>query len=425
MSDPLLAEAADRDRADPLARWRSEFHLPRGTTYLDGNSLGLSSRAAESALARVLAEWRDLGIGGWTDAAPPWIGLAEVVAAQLAPLVGAAPERLCLTSSTTLNLHQVLATLYDSSASRRVILGDELNFASDAHAITSHLRLRGRDPASHYREVRSRDGRTLATEDLVAAFAPDVQLAVLPAVLFASGQLLDVPLLTRAARERGVTVVWDCSHSVGAVPHAFDADDVDAAFWCSYKYLNGGPGAVGGLYLNSRHAGRPPGLAGWWGVAPDRRFALRHGHEPAAGAASLHAGTPHLLSLAPLHGSLAIFTAAGGLAPLRAKSLALTTWLLELVDRQLAPLGFTAVTPRAPEHRGGHVALAHPEAWRICQALKAEGVVPDFRPPDLIRLAPVPLYNSFGDVARAVTALVRLTSTRAYERFASSRSVVT
>lgn len=425
MSDPLLAEAAARDRADPLARWRAEFHLPPGTVYLDGNSLGLACRAADAALARVLAEWRGLGIGGWTDAAPPWVGLAEQVAGQLAPLVGAAPERIGVTSSTTLNLHQLLATLFDPAAPRRVILGDELNFSSDAHAVASHLRLRGLDPGTHYREVRSRDGRTLAEEDIVAAFAPDVQLAVLPAVLFTSGQLLDVARLTREAHARGVAVVWDCSHSIGAVPHAFDADGVDAAFWCSYKYLNGGPGAVGGLYLHPRHAARLPGLAGWWGVAPERRFALRHVHEPAAGAAALHVGTPHLLSLAPLQGSLEVFAAAGGLAPLRAKSLALTEWLMELADRHLAPHGFAVVTPRAPAARGGHVALAHPEAWRLCQALKAEGVVPDFRPPDVIRLAPAPLYNTFADVAVAVGTLARLAATRAYERHAARRAVVT
>lgn len=425
MSDPLLAEAAARDRADPLARWREEFHRPPGAVYLDGNSLGLAGRAAEAAVARVLAEWRGLGIAGWTDADPPWVGLAEHVAGLLGPVVGAAPDQVCLTSSTTLNLHQLLATLFDPAAPRRVILGDELNFASDAHAVTSHLRLRGLDPEAHYREVRSRDGRTLAADDIVAAFAPDVQLAVLPAVLFTSGQLLDVARLTREARARGVAVLWDCSHSIGAVPHAFDADGVDAAFWCSYKYLNAGPGAVGGLYLNRRHAARAPGLAGWWGVAADRRFALRHAHEPAAGAAALHAGTPHLLSLAPLQGSLGVFAAAGGLGPLRAKSLALTGWLIELADRHLAPLGFEVATPRAPEARGGHVALAHPEAWRLCAALKAEGVVPDFRPPDVIRLAPTALYNSFADVATAVTTLARLAAERAYERFPRQRPVVT
>lgn len=421
----LLARAAALDRADPLARLRDEFHLPANTIYLDGNSLGLLPRRAEAAALRALAEWRELGINGWTDANPPWVDLAERIATQLAPLIGAAPDSICLTGSTTGNLHQLLATLFDSTAERRVILGDELNFSSDAHAITSHLRLRGLDPATHSREVRSRDRRTLQTEDIVAAFTPDVQLAVLPAVLFTSGQLLDVGALTRAAHARGVKILWDCSHSIGAVPHAFDADEVDGAFWCSYKYLNGGPGAVGGLYLNRRHHALAPGLAGWWGVRLARRFAMSHQHEPAAGAAGLHVGTPHVLSLAPLGGALELFSAAGGLAPLRAKSLALTRFLIELADAELAPSGFSVVTPRDDHARGGHVALAHPDAWRLCQALKAAGVVPDFRPPDVIRLAPVALYNSHRDCVDAVARLKEIVTTRAHERFPIQAPTVT
>lgn len=423
--DSFPFQAAALDRADALARWRGEFFVPPGQIYLDGNSLGLLSRPAEAAALRVLREWRELGINGWTDATPPWVDLAERTAQQLAPLVGAAPETLAVTGSTTGNLHQLLATLFDPTASRRVILGDELNFSSDAHAVTSHLRLRGLDPATHYREVRSRDGRTLHADDLVAAFTPDVQLAVLPAVLFTSGQLLDVARLTREARARGVTVLWDCSHSIGAVPHAFAADDVDAAFWCSYKYLNAGPGAVGGLYLHPRHQARAPGLAGWWGVKLARRFAMAHTHEPAAGAAALHVGTPHVLSLAPLGASLEMFAAAGGVAPLRAKSLSLTRFLFELADAELAPFGVRVVTPRADAERGGHVALAHPEAWRVCQALKAVGVVPDFRPPDVIRLAPVPLYNSHADCVAAVDRVRQILVDRSYERFPAHAATVT
>lgn len=420
-----LARAAALDRADSLARFRAEFHAPAGQVYLDGNSLGLLSRPAEAAAHRVLDEWRSLGINGWTDAATPWVSLCETIAVQLAPLVGATPDEICVTSSTTGNLHQLLATLYQPDAARRVILGDELNFPSDAHAITSHLRLRGLDPTTHYREVRSRDGRTLNEADIIAAFTPDVQLAVLPSVLFTSGQLLDIARLTREAHARGILIGFDCSHSIGAVPHAFDAAGVDFAFWCSYKYLNAGPGAVGGLFLPRRHHGHAPGLAGWWGVALERRFAMAHTHEAAAGAAALHVGTPHILSVAPLQGSLELFAAAGGIEALRGKSLALTTFLLELADAHLTPLGFSVVTPREPARRGGHVSLAHPEAWRICQALKAAGVVPDFRPPDIVRLAPTALYNSYSDCVAAVERLQHIAVTRSYETFPAHRGSVT
>jgi kynureninase len=414
------------DRADPLARFRSEFFLPPGQIYLDGNSLGLLSRRAEAALQRAVEAWRTLGINGWSDAEPRWLTLAESIAGQLAPLVGAQPETLCLTGQTTLNLHQLLATLFDPAhPTRRVIVGDALNFASDTYALQSHLRLRGLDPAAHLRLIPSHDGRSLALADIVAAIsAPDVQLLVLPAVQFNSGQLVDLATITRAAHERGVLVGFDCSHSIGAVPHSFDADAVDFAFWCNYKWLNAGPGAVGGLYLNRRHFDRAPGLAGWWGVRSERRFLMSPQHERAIGAGALQIGTPHILSLAPLLGSLELITSAGGVAALRQKSLALTEVLLECIDRELTPHGFSVATPRAADARGGHVAIAHPDAWRYSQALKDAGVVPDFRYPDIIRLAPSPLYTRFADCAEAIARLRHIVATRAHENQSHDRALV-
>ena len=423
----MFAEPAALDAADPLGRFRAEFFLPPGKIYLDGNSLGLLSRRAESHLARVITQWRTLGIDGWTEASPPWLTLTETIAEKIAPLLGAAPDEICLTGQTTANLHQLLATLYEPTHDTRgVILGDALNFASDSYALQSHLRLRGLDPAKHLRLIPSRDGRILRLDDILTAFAaPDVQLAVLPAVVFTSGQLLDVATLTRKARQHGLLIGWDLSHSIGAVPHTLGgADGPDFAFWCNYKWLNAGPGAVGGLFLHRRHHARVPGLAGWWGVRADRRFAMSPHHEPAAGAAALHLGTPHILSLAPLLGSLELIEAAGGLCALRAKSLALTDFLLALIDRDLAPLGFTVATPRGEPARGGHLALAHPDAWRFCQALKAADVVPDFRAPDLLRLAPSPLYTSFADCAEAIARLKHIALTRAHENFPSAPALV-
>jgi kynureninase len=441
----MSADPKALDAADPLARFRAEFFLPPGQIYLDGNSLGLLSRRAEATLLRAIDEWKKLGIGGWTDAAPPWLSTAETIAEKIAPLLGAAPDEICVTGQTTANLHQLLATLFDPHCEacgtgitaataatnraphqhRTVILGDALNFASDGYALASHLRLRGLDPATYLRRVPSRDGRTLRLDDLLEAFTDDVQLAVLPGVVFTSGQLLDVATLTRKARERGILIGWDLSHSIGAVPHALDRDGVDFAFWCNYKWLNAGPGAVGGLYLNRRHFDRAPGLAGWWGVRTDRRFAMAAEHEPAPGAAALNIGTPHLLSLAPLLGSLELITEAGGIGALREKSLALTDLLAALIDDELKPLGFEIVTPRGHLARGGHLAVAHPAAWRICQALKAVGVVPDFRGPDLIRLAPSPLYTRFAECAEAVTRLKDIALTRAYDKFPGQLTAVT
>ena len=417
--------ADELDRADPLARFRDEFFLPPGRIYLDGNSLGLLSRRAESHLQRVLGEWRQFGIDGWTEANPPWITLSDTIAARLTPLLGAESDEVTVTGSTTTNLHQLLATLFDPTAARRVIVADDLNFPSDLHALASHLRQRGLDPSMHLRLVRSHDGRTLRTVDIIAALTPDVQLLLLPLVLFKSGQLLDAALLTREAHARGIMIGFDCSHSIGAVPHHLDRDGVDFAFWCSYKYLNAGPGAVGGLYLNRRHHGRAPGLAGWWGVRPDRRFAMALQHEPAADATALHIGTPHLLSLAPLLGSLELIAEAGGIPALRAKSLAQTAVLMDGVKSELGGFGFSLANPRPDSERGGHVSLVHPEAWRICCALKAAGIVPDFRPPDIIRLAPAPLYTRFADCAEALARLRVIMEGKVYEKFPAQRPLVT
>lgn len=421
-----MTDPAQLERDDPLARFRDEFFLPPGQIYLDGNSLGLLSRRAEASLLRVIDQWRKLGISGWTEAEPSWLTLPETAAEKLAPLLGAMPDQVCVTGQTTSDLHQLLATLFNPAhPTRRVILGDVLNFASDTYALRSHLRLRGLDPDVYLRLVPSRDGQTLRTADIFAAFTSDVQLAVLPAVLFTSGQLLDLALLTREAHARGVMIGFDCSHSVGAVPHDLDRDGIDLAFWSHYKWLNAGPGAPGGLYLNRRHFGLAPGLAGWWGVSPERRFAMANLHEPAAGAAALHIGTPHILSLAPLLGSLELIAEAGGAAALRAKSLAQTGFLIALVEEELLPLGFTIATPRDEASRGGHVAITHPDGWRICQALRAAGVVPDFRQPDIIRLAPSPLYTSYLECAEAIGRLKRITLTRTYESFPTAHALLT
>jgi kynureninase len=248
-------------------------------------------------------------------------------------------------------------------------------------------------------------------------------MAVLPAVIYTSGQLLDVAAITCEARRREVLIGWDLSHAIGAVPIDLDSCDADFAFWCNYKYLNAGPGATGGLYLNRRHFDRLPGLAGWFGSDKSKQFDMSFESTFAADADRLHNGTPHILSLAPLEGSLKVLYAAG-LARLREKSLKLTRYLMELADVRLARLGFALGTPREDERRGGHVALLHPEAARICRALRARGVVPDFRPPNIVRLAPVPLYTRFVDCVDAVEIIEQVFVGREYEQFDRGREVV-
>ena len=415
------------DAADPLKEFRAQFSLPAGRIYLDGNSLGPACAPAEKALARVMAEWRALGIEGWLKGNPPWFSLAENSAARLAPLLGAPPDSLALTASTTVNLHALLASFYRPAGKRTRIISTALDFPSDQHALASQIAGRGLDPARELIRVAPRVNRMIAEDDLIAAMDESVALALLPGVLFQTGQLLDMEKLAAAARVHGVILGLDLAHSIGAVPHSLEAWGVDFAVWCNYKYLNGGPGATGGLFVHPRHlpsatGGRAPALQGWWGSNKAVQFDMAPEFFPAPGAGAWQLGTPNLFSLAPLAGALELFEAAG-LDNLRKKSLALTDYLFELIA-ELAPHGYGCVTPREHSRRGGHLALTHAEAPRIAKALKARGVIPDFRPPDIIRLAPAPLYTTFRELLTCARHLRAIVETRDHENFPAGRDAV-
>ncbi|MEH7380720.1 kynureninase [Bacillus sp. JJ1533] len=419
----LIEHARKLDREDALAKFRDEFYLIPNTIYMDGNSLGLLSKRAERSLLDSLEDWKDHGIDGWTQGRQPWFYLSEKASEQLAPLVGASPEEVIVTGSTTVNLHQLVATFYQPNGKRTKIVADELNFPSDIYALQSQLRIHGFNPKDHLVRVKSRDGRYLVEEDIIEAMIDDVALVVLPSILYRSGQILDMKHLTAEAHKRGILIGYDGCHSVGAIPHAFSEWDVDFAFWCNYKHLNGGPGAVAGLYVNRKHFGVLPGLAGWFGSNKEKQFDMDHSFTPADSAGVFQIGTPHVLSLAPLLGSLEMFAEAG-IDKIRAKSLLLTNFLMELIDTELAGLEFTIGSPRRDSVRGGHVSLEHKEAARICKALKENGVIPDFRAPNMIRLAPVPLYNSFEDVWNVVQMLKKIMEEKQYEKYKNERDVV-
>lgn len=426
MLDISEAEAHRRDADDPLREYRERFYTPPGIVYLDGNSLGLLSRDAEATLLRVLDEWKHLGIDAWLQASPPWYILAEDLGALMAPLVGADADEVVVTGSTTVNLHALVATFYQPTLIRRKMIATALDFPSDIYALESQIRLHGGDPARDLSIVPSRDGRLIEEEDLIAALSDEVALLVLPAVYYRSGQLLDIERLTRAAHARGALLGIDGCHSVGLVPHHFDAWDVDFAFWCSYKYLNSGPGGTAALYVNRRHFGHAPGLVGWWGSNKTSQFDMSHAFTGAMTAGQWQIGTPPLLSTAPLHGSLRMFAEAG-IERVRAASLARTDYLIGLIEAMGltdAPYHYAIGTPRAHHRRGGHVAVEHPEAARIAKALKARGVVPDFRPPNIIRLAPIALYTSYAECWQAVQHLKAIIDERAYDAYVIGRELV-
>ncbi len=428
---PTLEDARRRDESNPLGAFRDRFHrLPGGQIYMDGNSLGLMSVDAEASVLRALAQWKEMGINGWLAADPDWFTLGERLGAMMAPLVGAGAgagaDEVVVTGSTTVNLHSLASTFYQPHGDRRKIIATGLDFPSDVYALQSQIALRGGDPNRDLVLIPSGDGRTIDEADIVAAMTSDVALALLPSVLYRSGQLLDIERLAAAGRERGIPVGFDCAHSVGAVPHRFSEWGVDFAFWCTYKYLNSGPGGVGALYVNRRHHALTPGLTGWWGYLKTKQFDMLHEWEGAAGAGAWQISTMPLLACSALLGSLQIFDDAG-IEQIRVQSLELTEYLIELLVRiglTESPYCFSIGTPREPERRGGHVAVEHEHAVQIARALKAHGIVPDFRAPNVIRLAPVALYSTFEDVWRTVQALREIVDTGGHLQLAASRSLV-
>lgn len=427
--------AAARDEDDPLAAFRERFDMP-GEQYMDGNSLGPISTDAERTLDRVVDEWRERGIEGWTEGDQPWWGYAEYLGERLAPYVGADAEEVVVANSTTVNIHTLIGTFIDHvaatpgsvedspvTASGNVVVANELDFPTDHYAIRAQFEQRGLDPDEHLRLVESRDGRTIAAEDIAAAVDDDVGILFMPTALYRSGQLFDVERLTQLAHEHHALAGFDAAHTIGAVPHEFAAAEVDFAVWCSYKYLSAGPGAIAGLYVNERHHGLTPALPGWWGHEKESQFDLAMEYTPAQSAGAWQIGTVPMLAAAPLEGSLDLLDEAG-IERVREKSLALTDLLSTLVeDLTDAGYDYRIGTPREAERRGGHVAVEHPDADRVSQALRARGVVVDYRPPNVIRICPAPLYTGFADVFDVAVTLRAVVDEGAYTSYEASEGV--
>lgn len=423
MRDTTLEYAKKLDEKDALKSYCDDFYVQPGTIYMDGNSLGLLSKRAEQSLLSTLDSWKKYGIDGWTQGEHPWFYFSEALSKMCAPLVGASEEEVIITGSTTTNLHQLIASFYHPKGKRTKILADELNFPSDLYAISSQLALYGYEATNHMKLVESRDGYTLDEADIIQAMTDDVALIVLPGVLYRSGQILNMKVLTEAAHEQGILICFDLCHSIGSVQHELDEWGVDFAFWCNYKHLNGGPGATGGIYVNHQHLGQNPGLAGWFGSDKEKQFDLTTQMTPAPDAGAYQIGTPNILSAAPLFGSLEMF-AEVGIDAIRDKSLKLTDYMMYLIEEELGDYSFTIANPREEERRGGHVFLVHEEAARICKALKEHHVIPDFRSPNGIRLAPVALYNTFEDVWNTLQILKEIMKEETYKRFENKRDVI-
>lgn len=422
---PTEKYARELDSKDPLVKFRKRFYIPQGTIYLDGNSLGLLSEDSERSILRVLDEWKTLGIKGWLEANQPWFFFAEKLGSMCARLVGAKPEEVVATGTTTINIHTLVNTFYNPNNQRKKILADELDFPSDIYAIKSALMLRGFDHKKTLVLAPSEDGHFLDERRIVELMDEQVALVFLPSVLYRSGQLLNMQYLIKEAHSRGIPIGFDCCHSVGTVEHHFDKWELDFAVWCSYKYLNGGPGGPAFLYVNRKHFDREPALAGWFGCVKERQFEMSLDFIHATSAGGWQISSPCIMSSAPIEGALHLILDAG-ISEIRKKSLLMTSYLMYLIDEILSgqPYNFLIGTPFEDQRRGGHVAIEHKDAWRICEALRFRGVVPDYRPPNVIRAAPISLYNSYLEVWTFVQYLKEIIDNKEYEQFPIQRKMI-
>lgn len=415
--------AREMDSKDDLKDYKKRFYLGEGELYFDGNSLGACSLDAEKALLSMLEVWKKEKILMWNIEDGRYFKYPQFIGGLFSEMVNADKNELTTTNSVTINIHQAVSTFYKPTKERYKILVDELNFPSDIHAVKSQIKLKGLNPADALKVVKSRDGRIIEEDDIIEALTDDVAVALLPSLLYRSAQLLDMERVTKAAHEKGIIIGWDLSHSIGSVPHDFKKIDPDFAVWCTYKHISAGPGSNAVLYINKKHFGTEPGMAGWQGNKKDTLFQLLHEHDPETDVDAWLTGTPNMLSMAPMEGMLKVFNEAG-IENIRRKSLQLTDYLIFLIEEKLAKYGFANGSPLDHNRRGGHVALEHDEAYRICLALKERNVVPDFREPNVIRLAPVALYVSFEDVYKLVNILEEIGKDKTYEKFSNKRALV-
>ncbi|MFF2445546.1 kynureninase [Neobacillus sp. NPDC058068] len=418
-----LEFAKRRDREDVLREIRERFCIQENVIYMDGNSLGLCSKDAKEALYHVIDLWEKHGIGIWDVEDSKYFLYQKVIGAKLAQLIQADADEVTVMTNTTINIHQGISTFYKPTSDRYKILVDDLNFPTDRYAVDSQVSLKGYNPKDAVKVIASSDGRFISEDTIIEGMTEDVALVLLPSVLYRSAQLLNMERITKEAHDRGIIIGWDLCHSIGIVPHDFKQISPDFAVWCNYKYLSAGPGAIAGFYINKRHFEKEPGLAGWHGNNKETQFKLLNEFNHELNAHGWQTGTQPLFSMAPLEGVLNIYHEVG-MEKIRAKSLDITKYLMELADERLAKYGYTIGNPREDHKRGGHVCLEHEEAYRICKALKNRGVVPDYREPNVIRLAPVPLYVSYEEVYRLVEILEEIAMNKDYETYSNKRTLV-
>ncbi len=404
-----LEFAQEKDKHDPLATYKNQFYFPqkndKDVIYFCGNSLGLQSKKVQPAIQQELDDWKNLGIAGFLNAQNPWMYYQEYFKNALSKIVGCKEDEVTVMNSLTVNLHLLMLTFYRPTSSRFKIIMEAGAFPSDQYAVETQVKHYGYQPDEAVMEISPREGeKTLRNEDIMSiieANSDSLALVMLGGINYYTGQLFDLKFITEATHDAGAIAGFDLAHAAGNVDLQLHNWNVDFAVWCSYKYLNGGPGAVGGLYIHEKYAADPstPRFAGWWGNDEEARFKMEKGFIAKPNASGWNISTAQILNMAALKASLELFEEAG-FENIKAKSAELTAFL-EFLLQQLHHLDFEIITPSAKESRGAQLSLYFKEKGKeIHQKMMDSGIVVDYREPGVVRVAPAPLYCSFEDVYR-------------------------
>jgi kynureninase len=399
--------AEEQDQSDPLKTHREQFYFPqkngKDAIYFCGNSLGLQPKKVKPAIEQELNDWHHHAVAGYWNAENPWLYYQQYCSKPLTNIVGASQDELTVMNTLTVNLHLLLMSFYRPTKQRFKILMEAGAFPSDQYAVETQVRLHGLDPETAIIEVAPRPGEYLIREedifDIIDQESSSLAIILLGGINYYTGQLFNMQSITEAAHRVGAVAGFDLAHVVGNVPLKLHDWEVDFAVWCSYKYLNGGPGAVGGAFIHERHARdiNQQRLGGWWGNEESTRFKMEKGFKPKSRAEGWQISTAQVFNMVALKASLELFESAG-MAALRDKSIKLTNYL-EFLLKHIENIKFEIITPKNCKERGAQLSLLfHDKGREIQQKMTDAGIIVDWREPGVIRISPAPLYNSYGDV---------------------------
>ncbi len=404
-----IQQLKEWDAEDPLKRFREEFHIPEKngklTIYFCGNSLGLQPKRTQNYLHSELRAWQERGVEGHFTGDKPWVSYHELAKKSLGKLVGAKTDEVQAMGSLTSNLHLLLASFYQPSGKRKKVIIEHGAFPSDFYAVHSHMKMKGVDPEEHLIELKAKDGgEYLPLEEVLGAInenADELALVLMPGIQYYSGQFFDIPTITKAAHKAGAFAGFDLAHAVGNLPMNLHADEADFAVWCSYKYLNSGPGGIGGMFIHEKYASNRdfPRLSGWWGHDAKERFEMANRINPIPNVDGWQLSNANVLSTAAHLASLSIFDEAG-IEKLRAKSIRMFDWLYAELS---AIEEIEIITPKEAAERGCQLSLFLKAGdRRVFDQLSDQGVICDWREPNVVRIAPTPLYNTFEEMGSFV-----------------------